>query len=206
MQGRTCLCSCCRSFSALSERGREGRNVNFGVSIALCRDTFKPERCPAYTQVTFASLTRAQRRTGHSHSKSSAALPRPEPVSSRPLKVLAETWELLVERIREAGRTAPRGPGRAAHSPVASEHPPQRLPMGCLRAAAAAWMLLAELLQQCWGREPGCLQRGPAAGASAGSAALPARQLGTLGRRPGCVWGVVRAGSGMVQLRRSFAA
>ena len=36
---RTCLCSCCRSFSALSERGREGRNVNLGVSIAPCRDS-----------------------------------------------------------------------------------------------------------------------------------------------------------------------
>ena len=39
MRGRTCLCSCCRSFSALSERGREGRNVNLGVSSAPCRDS-----------------------------------------------------------------------------------------------------------------------------------------------------------------------
>ena len=39
VHGRTCLCSCCCSFSALSERGRDGRNVNLGVFVAPCRDT-----------------------------------------------------------------------------------------------------------------------------------------------------------------------
>ena len=78
--------------------------------------------------------------------------------------------------------------------------------MGYSQPAAALCVLPATLLQRRWGRQAGCPQRGPAAGASAGSAALPVRQLRPLGRRPGCVWGVVRAGSGMVRLVMSFAA